>query len=644
MEEKKNKRGWVKTAAIVFLSVLLVLTFFSNTIMNATLPEVAIRTVTSGSINVQIRGTATVKATETYNVTVDESRKVRSVNVKLGDEVSVGDLIMVLSDESSEELVNAEAQLKEARRAYYELVNFDTSVRSATRALSDAKEELQKAKDMLASKDAYDENLAAAKAALDEAKAAYDAAQQNVKAAEAELKALGKQQKQYISSGDVSEESLESLRDLMSGSSDDVRRASVELEIATGKYKTAYDAVVAEAERVIKRTAGYTELETTAEQQKYIADRIDVYTAEERTKIENGTSELVLTWGVSEYNSETGEWFVPVDYERQETLKEGYDGYKKALDAYTAAVRTYGLAQGAEIPDFIAKCEAALKTLELANEDSGTKYEALSEAQAAYDKLKNTSYENLDEEIKRLERAVTDAQTSYNRASYDYSSELNDKKALVEKLEAEVEKYSGVQTGTEIHSEINGVIKQINVSAGGKTVPESTLVAIEVPDRGYTAEMSVTIDQAQRVMIGDQAEVQSGWWWGGRDINARLVAVRTDPQTARTNRILVFDITGSDVNSGDTLNLTIGERSRSFDTIVPKSAMRSDSNGDFVLMVVARQSPMGNRYTAQRIDVTKLAEDDVNVAVSGDLSYNDAVITTTTAPISSGMQVRMAGN
>ena len=39
MEETKPKnRAWVKDAAIVFLVVLLVLTFFSNTIMNHSLP------------------------------------------------------------------------------------------------------------------------------------------------------------------------------------------------------------------------------------------------------------------------------------------------------------------------------------------------------------------------------------------------------------------------------------------------------------------------------------------------------------------------------------------------------------------------------------------------------------------------------
>ena len=50
MEVKVKNRGWVKNAAIIFLAVMLVLTFFSNTFMNHSLAEVATQSVTSGSI------------------------------------------------------------------------------------------------------------------------------------------------------------------------------------------------------------------------------------------------------------------------------------------------------------------------------------------------------------------------------------------------------------------------------------------------------------------------------------------------------------------------------------------------------------------------------------------------------------------
>ena len=54
-ENEKNKREWVKTAAIIFLSVMLVLTFFSQSIMNYSLPEVATSYAQSGTITAQPR-------------------------------------------------------------------------------------------------------------------------------------------------------------------------------------------------------------------------------------------------------------------------------------------------------------------------------------------------------------------------------------------------------------------------------------------------------------------------------------------------------------------------------------------------------------------------------------------------------------
>ena len=88
MENGVRKREWVKTAAIILLAVLLVLTFFSKTIMNASLPEVATQQVSSGAINARIRGQGTVEASEVYNVTIKQTRKVSSVLVKTGQEIT----------------------------------------------------------------------------------------------------------------------------------------------------------------------------------------------------------------------------------------------------------------------------------------------------------------------------------------------------------------------------------------------------------------------------------------------------------------------------------------------------------------------------------------------------------------------------
>ena len=61
-----------------------------------------------------------------------------------------------------------------------------------------------------------------------------------------------------------------------------------------------------------------------------------------------------------------------------------------------------------------------------------------------------------------------------------------------------------------------------------------------------------------------------------------------------------------------------------------------------MLTVEAKNSPLGNRYIAQRVDIEVVAADDVNSAVTGDLSYGDFVITTSNKPVQKGDQVRMA--
>ena len=116
--QRTKRREWVKTFAIIFLAILLVLTFFSNTIMNRSLPEVAAQYVESGTINAKIRGTATVAADETYDVTINQTRKIRSVMVKVGDNVSAGDVLFVLEPADSEELKTAQKTLSDMELAY----------------------------------------------------------------------------------------------------------------------------------------------------------------------------------------------------------------------------------------------------------------------------------------------------------------------------------------------------------------------------------------------------------------------------------------------------------------------------------------------------------------------------------------------
>ena len=193
--------------------------------------------------------------------------------------------------------------------------------------------------------------------------------------------------------------------------------------------------------------------------------------------------------------------------------------------------------------------------------------------------------------------------------------------------------------GENITAKVAGTVTSVECNAGDKKMKDDVLCTIEVPDQGYTLSFTATNEQASRLRIGDQATVSNFYW--GNEVTATLSSIKTDPKNPQNNKLLTFDLEGN-VTSGSQLTISVGSKSANYDLIIPSSAIRSDSNGSFVLKVEAKNSPLGNRYIAKRVPVEVLASDDNNSAVTAELQYGDYVITTSSAPIKNGSMVRLA--
>ena len=115
MSERKEK---IKSIAIVFLSIMLVLTFFSNTIMNYSLVEVSTQAVYGGSITTKVRGSGTVQALEGVSIEADMGRKIETILVKTGREVEAGEVLFTLGAGESDALKGAKDAYESAKNAY----------------------------------------------------------------------------------------------------------------------------------------------------------------------------------------------------------------------------------------------------------------------------------------------------------------------------------------------------------------------------------------------------------------------------------------------------------------------------------------------------------------------------------------------
>ena len=117
-QRSQRRKDIIKNITIVFLLILLALTFFSRTIMNYTLPEVATHVVAQGEVSPRIRGQGTAEVDDPFTVTMTQARAIKSVAVRVDQTVKRGDVIYYLEDNESDELRTARQELADQQSSF----------------------------------------------------------------------------------------------------------------------------------------------------------------------------------------------------------------------------------------------------------------------------------------------------------------------------------------------------------------------------------------------------------------------------------------------------------------------------------------------------------------------------------------------
>ena len=577
MTDRKDK---IKNITIIFLLVMLILTFFSNTIMNYSLVEVSTQQVTRGQITSKVRGSGSVEASESYSVTIEETRKIATVNVKKDAEVATGDLLFTLEDTDSDELDAAKKSLNEAQAAY------ESAVLTAGITVVE-RQSIEAGKG--SSLTQKQNEIAAANQRVKDAQAAVDAAQASVDKIKAQIDAVSN------STTDTTAEEKAVLDAEKKNS--EAQDSLTSAESAYTPVKSAYDTAL----------SGLQSAQSTYDEAKTAYDN--------------------LPSTATEADKQTAKTSVAIAETKLKAAKATYDARKDDLNKVQGSYDS-------------AKSAATDSKNALSNANYNLSVKKLTGTNTA-------EANNLQAQLNTATVALTDANTALTSATND-QKKVTDKisgevtiasayKTMTD-LQEEVAKLQAKSIGTEITSPISGTVTDIAVTAGTTVNANDVMMTIQPENKAYVLQFSVTENQAKKVRVGDTAEILNNWY--GNDVSAVVSAIRKDPQN-RSNSIIICEMKG-DVSVGDSYTLSIGEQSSNYDTIVPTSAIREDSNGKFILIIESKSTPLGNRYYARRVDVDVITSDDTKSAVTGALEGYEYVITTTTKPIKENEQVRLA--
>lgn len=643
MEENtyKIRKEKVKNISIVFLVILLILTFFSNSILNRSLPEVATSYVERGTITEKVRGNGIVEAEDPYKIVATAGRTIASVPVKEGDLVVKDQVLFELEDKDSEELKTAEKELDEMIQAYTTaLLNGEISNESFNTIQSGHKDSVvayqaqieaarQKVKaceaviegikrqqllnsnaDKLESTDpvnleeAISKKVAAA-AAVEEAKAAIATAKDNLS------KVLIIDGKQWTIDGLKTEQ--KNLRNIL----------------ASPEYQPAY---FDKKKDLIGKFDGKPETKILI-QKMFAEDEWQLLTDENnRDAILRQIGELEdsdktaaneLYKAIFEDTSLEGDTL----YNQYKKLAGNIQKYQDAIDQYpllqmevSSASERYGEAQ-ADYEHWTSKVSELTGEKNESIQSENDLAVSLADAEAALEKAKNEQAQLLTDIGKELDL-------------FNQNSIMADKQKEI----AELRKKS---VGATIVSPVDGMILSVTKTAGEETAIDEELATIQVAGKDMILSFPVTKEQASKVRVGDKASIQNSWYY--ENVEVTLSRIKPDKDNPAKNKLLEFKVTG-DVQNGESLGVELGQRSKDYDHVVPNSAVREDKKGKFILIIQEKTTPFGNRYKAKRYNVEVLASDETNsaIGVEGELNDYEYVITTSNIPVENGSQVRLA--
>ena len=549
MAKGSARRARVIKAMIAFVAILAVLTFFSNTIMNMTIPKVL------GSY--ASRGNLSYSNSSKGKVVVDNMTEIKGLDGRVVDEIKVssydilqkGDTILTLKPiEDDETLESKKEELKtlERDKAYAARqpktstdfsMNID-AINSAKTTLSEAKDTLKKVQNK---------------------------------------KSVANSNQKIIDEESVKEVSLEAA----------VSAAAKTVE----DLKTQIDKIKAEKAPLDAQIIVYQETNTPEPTEDEL--------------LNNSTPYAILVNKVKEKEEE------------------------------------------------IKKIEAQLAPAEARMKEASAE---LAECQGKIEKAQNeiASLENLPSEAS-AKNAVSQAQNQLDRANKEYSAaktsasieadeakdKANDRDEKITKLKAEIEKLEAAAKITEIKAPAAGYIYNLAVSAGD-SLTAKTIVGYILPETNRECSVTFSFDTktAQNIWAGQQLEVTSGFIQG-----CTVVSKKPDPDNPRGSMLVKCHVDGTESWPDEEVTVNAGRGNDNYKCVVSSSAVNEDNSGHFVYAIVGSSTPLGDKYTVKRIDVSIEATDGAYTAITsnnGELDkYDVMIVIRAEKPLEDGQRVRL---
>lgn len=252
---------------------------------------------------------------------------------------------------------------------------------------------------------------------------------------------------------------------------------------------------------------------------------------------------------------------------------------------------------------------------------------AYDQAQINLEKVTLAKQKSLQSAQRAIEDADRPADVDISKESYQLDAQL-----INIKLET---LYEAVANSGKVYAPVGGVITGVLVASGKRTTDEAALFINNSETMNFVIEVSK--DEKKHVNTGNTVKLRIAGETS--DIQGLMVTSVLPSSTVNAYRVTIE--MPADYLPGTSGTVEIQQKSKTYDTVVPLSALYAEGTQYYVLKVRESETSMGKECFAERIDVTLQEKNETYAAVTGALSTEDKVISSSNSTIQDEDKVRL---
>jgi len=312
----------------------------------------------------------------------------------------------------------------------------------------------------------------------------------------------------------------------------------------------------------------------------------------------------------------------------EEDLQEAEAALNQALAAYEQALAE------ADNNENDPSVLSAQNNVDAAKNVLKTAERALEDSKQSRDDQIITAKRAIETARRNLDQARQNEEKSDMQAEVDKLTYISDKRTL----EASIAEYEKIATsGGVLVSPIDGSV--LSITESGETQDGIPAVTVSRNDLGFSFIAKLDQEKAKKLYSGAKGTLIYSFEGKTKEVEAAITSIGAADDKGEVT--VTASLPDGSYTPGIAGEMTWTQRSEMQTSCLPLSALRSDSSGDYVLVIREKKTVMGLEHTVTKVAVTVLSRDSEQMSIESALLKDDLVVVSSNKPIAEGDRVRL---